>query len=145
MKLRRIREGLLDRQHGSKTVRVYHGTSSLLLPSIAKYGLLCGDKLKLKGLSDPNHCDALSVTTDIEYTKQWSEEAVDFGPGEGGEEVILRMDVPRGRLRVNRENMAYTEPKSATHAAYVKPGFIPPEDIIVMFSDGREVPILKCV
>mgnify|MGYP001605984365 CR=1 FL=1 len=141
MKLSHISEALIDRVHGSTPVIVYHGTSSAVLPSIRKHGLLAGQKVRdiLHQPGSEYVCDELSVTTDITYTEQWCEEAVhNFG----GEPVILKMNIPRGQLQINRENMAYTEPSSAVSVAFVRKGRISPDKITIMWLDGKETPLL---
>jgi hypothetical protein len=140
MKLVLICDGLAERVPGRQLVDVYHGTSTAVLPSIAQHGLLCGAEA-CKLTDDDIACSDLSVTTDIDYTEQWCEEAVwKFG----GEPIILKAKVPRGRLLVNREMMAHTTPPSAVSSAFVRGGKIEPQQLFVLYNN-QEIPLLDFV
>lgn len=135
MRLQLLNDSLLDRVPGSQPVTVYHGTSSTFLPSILKYGLLAG-----KG--ELGQCNDLSVTVDQSYTKQWLEDAVRRN---GGVPIILKMDLPRGKLMVNKENMRHTSDSRQVPAAFVRGGKVPSQLISVIWANGFEEPIQAAV
>ena len=124
---------LTKRVPGDTPVTLYHGTSTGNLTKIAKEGI------KNIHNDDPRY-NMPSATIHKPYTAQWKEEAAQR---DGGDEVVLRAKMPRGKLRVNRENMnAYSDNNASRAQAVFVRGGIPPDRIEVE-QNKKYIPLNK--